>query len=471
MQSKRLAPLALAIAMAGIAAPSLADEILPNLKVNGFATVGGSWVTNDFGGRYLMDARYPDSGIDEDGSLSHDSVLGIQLSYELSDKFDLVGQLVSSGRENFDTKLEWGYLAFQASENLRLRAGRFALPMFMYSESLRVGQSYPWARPPAELYAQSAAFSSLDGLDLLYRQPLGTWTLDTQLSVGGAEVAKLNGKLKDNASLNLTLSNGSLSLHGGYSRGKVDLSYDQNANGLPPEQLAYLFGLFNTDIGLQNGVATFADVGVTYDDGNWFAAVEYGEQTVDGMIPDYQAGHVTLGHYFGKWLPYAMAGKINSINSDECYAQLGQGVANGNALLGEIAGHTAAISAAVAAQATANAAADAALAANNMAAYSTQLGLAAMQTAIINQETNALVLKSQLAPAVPALSAAMNVACAGQEQTSYSLGFRYDATRNVSVKFEIDHLTDFGNSTGHFNTPPGSNESTQVITFNINAAF
>jgi hypothetical protein len=412
-----------------------AESLTPKLQINGFATAGGTWLTEDFDQFYLGD-------IDEQGSWQRDSVLGLQLSYALDDKFDLVGQLVSSGSADFQTEAEWAYVAYRLNDNLRFRAGRFAAPWFMYTESLRVGQAFPWARLPVELY-NGIDINSLNGVDMLYRQPLGDWNLDAQVSLGGSRNSYL--KVKNNRGLNVNLSNSSFTLHAGYSEAELGIEVAKDPSGNSGQQAAYLMNLYGVDMNQKGERATFTDLGMTFDDGSWMAAAEFGQLRLDGFANDFDAGYVSVGHYFGKWLPYVLASKINLVKVEECTAEFQPAVDNAQMLA-----------------TTAN------TQASGLEAYAAFTGdpvdaaVAAQARAQANAAAGGAVLASQASYSL----------CNTSEQTSYSVGFRYDATKNVSLKMQVDHVRDFNGTQGRFQGAfPGPDESTQVITFNVNAAF
>lgn len=397
----------LAIALASLSSSALAENLTPNLQINGFATAGASTVTKDHGGRYLSSAFAPNDGIDNDGNFSNDNVLGIQLNYQLDERTDLVGQLVSSGRENYETHAEWAYLGYRVNDNLRLRAGRFALPIYMYSENIRVGQAYPWARLPTETYVTFVPSSN--GMDALYRLPLGDWNLDAQAYTGRSAFSNsiLSAEFKHQLGANLTLGNGSFSVRAGYNTGDVSIELDPSL--LLPE--------------IKDVKGSFTDLGMSYDDGRWFAAAEITQARTGGYAPDTDAGFISVGHYFGKWLPYVMFSKSNAVKGDECRSAF-------------------------------------------------------------NATITATLTPFGLASYAPAFA---DAACRGQEreQTSYSAGFRYDVSKRTSLKLEVDHVTDFHNTPGLFGnlpTQPGplgvpvpgtltDDDSTNVITFNINATF
>ncbi|MCD6060949.1 MAG: hypothetical protein K0S16_1260 [Moraxellaceae bacterium] len=479
MPLKSPRPLALAVALASLSATALAEDNNGKLQINGFATAGVTMVDDVNGGDYNRD-YFNESAITDEIDPSYDTVLGVQLTYQLTDKFDLVGQLVSDAKLDYDTSLEWGYVAYRLNDNIRLRAGRFAAPYFMVSESQRVGQAYPWVRPPIELYA-GLPQRSLDGFDVQFRTSLtDAWSLEAQLYFGGANEAW--GRSRNAHGLNLNLSSDSLTLHAGYGSSQLDWDFGADPNGTQVQQANYLLQQFGSPgYSTKDNKATFADVGFSFDNGSILITGEFGQFRTEGWAPDWDAGYLTVGAYVGKALPFISAAKANTMNNGDCVAHQNVAVNNANGaaflLQGEITAHSLAISNAVAAQAAASAAADAALAANDMATYSAQLGLAAMQSALIASETAQATLKTVGLDQIQqqALPGLQNVVanCSGREQTSYSLGMRYDLTKSVSMKLQVDHVKNPDNSTG-FVTDPTVNaplEDFNVFSLNFNAAF
>lgn len=376
---RKPATLALAVALASLSALAQAESLSSKLQINGFATAGATWVTDDFNTVYLADAFKPGSGIDENGNFTEDNVLGIQLAYALDDKLDLVGQLVSKGHNDYQTNADWAYIAYKANNQLRVRGGRFAAPLFNYSENRNVGQAYPWARLPVEIYA-GVPVNNIDGLDAIYRQPLGDWNLDAQFTAGSTNA--YYGSLKKSLTGNLTMSNDVFSVRAGYSSSKLSLRLGKDPFGTPLQQLAYLMNSFGVDMDTDEVDASFADVGVIYDDSAWMVIAEYGQLRIDGYLSDRDAAYLTVGHYFGKWLPYVMFAKSNTVNGDECYSDLSPALTN----------------------------------ATNAAAFAAgTYGLGSPEYAAA-------------AAAAQAVGGAIYINCQGAEQTTYSAGFRYDMT-------------------------------------------
>lgn len=420
---RKPAAIALALGFAALAPLAHGESVTSKLQINGFATAGGSWVTEDFNTRYNADPFLPDSGTEENGNFTDFNVLGIQFTYALDERFDLVGQMVSKGSQNYETNAAWAYIAYKANDQLRVRTGRFAAPFFLFSENRNVGQAYPWARPPVEVYG-AVPIDSLDGLDILFRQPLGNWNVDAQLTAGGSR--NENSSLKNSTNVGVTLSNNNFSVRAGYSESKLDVVFGKNPFGTGTNQLGYLMNTYGVDLDAHEEDASFADIGAIYDDGNWLVIAEYGERRISRFLSDQDAGYLTVGHYFGQWLPYVMYSKINTVMGDECQADLGPALANASA---------------AAAQAFA------------------VFGPASPEYA-------------QAVGMAQAVGGSTYLLCAGNEQTSYSAGFRYDATKQVSVKLQVDHVRDFHNTPGYFSgVVLTDDDSTDVITFNVNATF
>ena len=287
------------VALGTLCGVASAENITPNLKFNGFATVSAAVVDDPQGGVYKEDF-FGYGGIGEDPDFGLESLIGLQFDYRISEKTNLVTQLTAEGRDYYQVKAHWGYLSHELNDSLLVRAGRFALPSFMYNETIQVGQSYPWVRVPVEVYS-GVPISNFDGVDLLYRKPLGDWDFNAQVYTGSAKndlftASGANG-------LNLSLSSDNLTVRTAVMTANITLP----VTGLAP-------------LDLNEEKVSFASLGVLYDDGKWFAAGELSHSELNSWMPDSNSGYVSVGHYIGKWLPYVLASKINSYNADECTA-------------------------------------------------------------------------------------------------------------------------------------------------------
>ncbi len=132
---------------------------------SGFATIGAGKTNRD-------ELLYMD--YDGDWSVDSDTMLGLQLVVEPLDRLSLTGQVVTRGHSfddvgEYSTEIEWLFASYNLAESTRVRAGRLRTPYQYYSESLEVGYSYVWVRPPPNVYAfLFEPFSHFDGVDLSY---------------------------------------------------------------------------------------------------------------------------------------------------------------------------------------------------------------------------------------------------------------------------------------------------------------
>lgn len=370
---------------------SLAQNITPQLKINGFATAGIAWLDEDSGGwgnilcsppacptgsapayykATYMTNSYGRAGIGEDINTMFDSVVGIQLDYQVNDSTNLVTQLVAKGqnRDSFKVQADWAYIRYAFSENWVGRAGRLGFPGFMYSDSMLVGHSYPWVRPPAEVYANTPV-PSVQGADITYRYNLKDWMLGAQLFAGTGDTSDGRLTVNNAGGLYLSLNNDNLTIRAGSARGNVI-----NNRSLAPVP--------NFD---DTKSSTFTSVGALYDDNTWLFAGEYVGQRISGWPTDTDAGYVTIGHYFGKFLPYVGWATIDT------------------------------------------------------------LGNADKTLTAIDSQGNPVDI-------VPGIPLQLNMRPSGiSEQTSYTLGLRFDPKPGLSLKAQVEHITDLGQYDAMFN--------------------
>jgi hypothetical protein len=69
---------------------------------------------------------------------------------------------------------------------------------------------------------------------------------------------------------------------------------------------------------IENARNSFANIGMQYDDGQWFAAGEFARLRVDAWTRSSDSGYLSVGHYIGKHLPYVLLSKTNTVNGDHC---------------------------------------------------------------------------------------------------------------------------------------------------------
>ncbi|WP_096085202.1 hypothetical protein [Agaribacterium haliotis] len=196
MSTNNKASIALAGSLClGLAAAQASAE----LQWNGFITAGGGMASED--GLF---------GYEEDLTFNNESILGLQLTGDISDKLSATGQIVARGDEDMEVDVSWAYLSYKATDKTTLRLGRFRTPFYLYSDFLEVGYAYHWISPPNDVYSLPA--DSIDGFDVVYNTPLGATdftaqfyggSVDSEFTVSGEPVET---DIRNQAGLALTLN-------------------------------------------------------------------------------------------------------------------------------------------------------------------------------------------------------------------------------------------------------------------------
>jgi len=180
---------ALVLALAGGAAA--ADDFLPtDWKLSGFGTVGLVHANTDQAD--FSDSVLKASGAGASGrwSADVDSRLGVQLDVALLPQWSAVVQVVSEQQydNSYDPRIEWANLKYQVTPDVALRVGRVALPVFMGAEHRKVGYVYSAVRQPTEV-SGGVPITSSDGADLSWRWQTGDLRHTTRFQYGRTDMA------------------------------------------------------------------------------------------------------------------------------------------------------------------------------------------------------------------------------------------------------------------------------------------
>ncbi len=282
-------------------------------RFNGFGTVGFTHLGGEDDGRsYGVQGQTNDSWRGDQLSK-----FGAQLSYGITDTLGVTVQATAKAQQDeWKANLEWAYLSLQANDRLMLRAGRLRSPVYMYSESLDIGYSYPWLRLPDEVYSQ-VQVANYEGVDAVYTMPLSYGSVTFQLAGGQAknrdyyaydeqfdiDYGKLFG-----ASVSLA-SNDFGTLRIGYVEAdiKTDITGTVDATALgfgASEPLSLL--------NLDKEKGKFTSIGYQYDNGTWISSNEWTSRLIenDGMEA-IDSFYLMGGRRFGDFLPHVTYAQLD----------------------------------------------------------------------------------------------------------------------------------------------------------------
>ncbi len=417
------------------------DDYFNKIKFNGFFTSG-------FATHNVKDKTY--QGITEEVTWQPDTRLGLQMTANISERTSVTMQLVGKARDDrpFRTNMEWAFVSYKATDSLTLRAGRLRTPFYMLSEFFDVGFSYPWVRPPTEVY-NIDTLKGFEGMDLIWNYSVGEWSglLQVDIGSGVSETDPMEFDLIKAYGINNTLNYGNWSGRLSYRGAKVrfyseDRPADDDADGdISNSELVHNHNPVkeapvgdNLDLqplaaaGLVLSDATempafYYSLGGQYDDGSLFVLLEavrldwdFEDFTVklppafagllgtsEFVLPpssSYDAYYITTGYRIGKWTPYLMAAEIEHFSdaSDKDRLVFDQIIA--------------------------------------------------------------------VASAQPPPSKAQDF----RKSTSYTLGLNYNLTPNIKLKGAVQHFADLSGTVGNFGEHSGMEEK-NVYTFLVDVLF
>jgi predicted porin len=125
------------------------------------------------------------AGYTESWSAAVDSLIGAQLTADITTQLSAVVQIIAEQNDDntYKPHVEWANVKYQFTPDFSLRVGRVLLPTFFASDLRKVGYANPWVRPPSEVYAL-LPITNGDGVDISYRLHIGDLTDTVQANLG-----------------------------------------------------------------------------------------------------------------------------------------------------------------------------------------------------------------------------------------------------------------------------------------------
>ncbi|WP_317204826.1 hypothetical protein [Janthinobacterium sp.] len=226
-------PLALASAFA------FADDVAggPTVKFSGYGTAAVT-KTNTDEAQFARPNQA--AGADKTARFGVDSNLGLQASITANETFSFVGQTLvrKDAVDEFRPELAWAFAKAKINEEFSVRVGRMGLPVFMISDYRNVGYANTMLRPPGEVYSQ-VPLNSIDGIDGTFQRAFGETNLTAQLALGRTRATLATGpdstihiQGKSIVALNLVAEHGPLTLRFGRAQTKITIDDSSDQNKL-----------------------------------------------------------------------------------------------------------------------------------------------------------------------------------------------------------------------------------------------
>ncbi|WP_226989243.1 hypothetical protein [Paraglaciecola arctica] len=283
---------------------TLRAETIDKLQFSGFARVVMGYL-DDKNAEYL--------GYDNSVSFDQESLIGVQVDYQLLDELAFTGQLIGHTGKERDSGVEWLYLTYAPTNKLKLKLGRQRTPFLNYSDVIDVGYAYPWATLPQQIYPRHF-FSTFDGLMANYEitgkefvmNIEGYWGYFEDKIVVSERV--MNAKTNDFSGVISVVNYKNWTFRGSYHRGKTSIELDE---------LTEFSGLLG-QLGFIQSAESLATAGLTevfqlsanYENLNYFIRTELNRIQADFvLVPDTDGYSISTGYNYFPFSTYIVYSK------------------------------------------------------------------------------------------------------------------------------------------------------------------
>lgn len=290
-----------------------ASSGFPAVKVSGFGTGALTWADTE---RAEFARPNQVSGSSRDFRTGIDSNLGLQADMPVNSWLSLTAQglVRKDAEEGFGAELSWAFAKARISDEVSVRIGRVGLPVFMISDYRNVGYANTMLRPPAEVYSQ-VPFNSVDGVDVTWQHGFGDTTVTSQLAYGNVK-SPLSGGIhargKRLAALNVSAEHGPFTLRAGHATGKLSIDDSTSLNtlvaGLRAAGAGYRIAALAPladEIEARDKRASFSSLGLAMDWNNIVIQTEFAKRKTKTYVNDTTAWYAMGGYRIGSILPYA----------------------------------------------------------------------------------------------------------------------------------------------------------------------
>jgi len=299
----------------------------PLVIVSGFGTVGYAILDDPFAVYRTGDAI---DGADDDGSFEVDTRLGLQMDIEFNPAFSSTYQLIAREAEEGEPRaeLEWGYLRWQATDAISIRAGRVSFPVYAASNFREVGYATPYLRTSEFLYALGP-LRRIDGGDITLEQEWGSNRFKFQAIAGRSQEDIFNDLTLDSEPLlgiAASVEKGPIQIRLSHLYTELDID-SNNADvaavreGIEQLQLALPEVAASvprvSDFAGVRVPATLSALSLNLDFDRIFMDAEYTQRRVDNWVSDVNGWSISMGVRFGKFHPYVFASELFEPDGDK----------------------------------------------------------------------------------------------------------------------------------------------------------
>ena len=274
---------------------SLFGRLSERVRFSGFARLVGGYLD-------VEDVHY--QGYNDAISFGQNSLFALQTDTELTETLSFTTQLLAHASAARESGVEWAYLTWRPSKRWRFKAGKLRTPLYLHSDTIDVGFSYPWILPPQPVYTPYVP-NDFIGLSAAYQFSIQEWGIETKAYWGRFEGAitvldedPVGIKVDKARGLILALNRGNLRLRASYYRFAVEVKTPQLAR--LAGQLRQLGFRKSADSLNTKTEIDFMQASVSYDTLDYFLKAEWARMSHPPAfgIPTYDSYYLSGGYTF-----------------------------------------------------------------------------------------------------------------------------------------------------------------------------
>ena len=294
---------------------SLFGRLAERVRFSGFARLVGG---------YLDDGKANYQGYDDSISFGQHSLLALQTDVALTETLSFTTQLLAHTSATRDSGVEWAYLSWRPSRRWRFKAGKLRTPIYLHSDTIDVGFSYPWIIPPQAVYTPYSP-SNMTGLSAAYQFNIQEWGIETKAYWGRFEGAvsvldkfPVDVKVDKLRGLILAAHRGNLRLRASYHLAVVDIKAPE-LDRFAGQLRRFGFNRSAASLNTKTDIS-FMQAGVSYDTLDYFLKAEWTRMSHPPVfgIPTYDGYYLSGGYTFYPYnLPITPHVTFASLSADD----------------------------------------------------------------------------------------------------------------------------------------------------------
>lgn len=308
-QPGRARRLARSLALLSLVVPALSAHC-GELSVHGFGTIGAAVVEQPAGWGWTRALNQRTTTDDFRPDL--DSVIGLQFNYRPSEQFEVVGQATAAVLDDaarLADFLDLAFVAWRPNAAWTARLGRVNLDAYLLSDHRDVGFTYQFIRPPVEYYSRMP--SSLDGADVVRTWVAGDvhWSAKAFVGRTSAGVGDRRLKIWPLYGFMLARESGGLQLRISALQGRPSMGIPaldpllqglQQIQALPVPQVAAEAAQMQRALTTKEVRTDYLAGAMAYDRLDWLLSAEINSARVkDRSNISFTTGYLSLGRRFG----------------------------------------------------------------------------------------------------------------------------------------------------------------------------